>query len=355
MFQIRVVKTASDARAVQIIRYVKRKRIVVRHIGSAHNDEELEALLSAAEEWIANHTHQLCVFPHVNNANVLLLDQCQYLGVYYTLLYDILYELQQRIGYDSIGAPMLNDLVTIRIMEPASKLRSIELIETYFGIKHRRQKFYEAAPKWLGLKKAVERQTVCFAEKEFNFGYTLLFYDVTTLYFETFEADELRKPGFQRTTNFSSHKYWLALMVTQEGFPIGYEIFSGNTFEGHTIIPVIESFIKKHKVKNFTVVADAAMISTANVRDRKQANVHYIVGARLRNLPNKTLQQIAQQLIREDGRTIRLNTDNGFLICSYSQKRFRKNQYEMEKQIEKAKDLIKRPSKKNKFMISYRS
>ena len=142
MFHVRVVKTASAAKAVQIVRYVKRKRIVVAHIGSAHCDEELEVLLSTAQQWIDSRTYQLSVFSDVSSANILLLDQCEYLGVYYTFLYDVLCKLQQRIGYDGIGEPILNDLVTIRIMEPASKLRSIELIETYFGIKHRRQKFY---------------------------------------------------------------------------------------------------------------------------------------------------------------------------------------------------------------------
>lgn len=348
MFHVRVVRTASGANAVQIVRYINRKRFVVRHIGSARNDEELEALLSVAQEWIINQTHQLSVFPSEPNTNILLLDQCEFLGVHQRFLYEILSKLQQRIGYLNISVPMLNDLVTIRIIEPASKLRSIELIEIYFGIKHRRQNFYEAAPKWLALKEEVEQQTVRFAEKEFNFDYTLLFYDVTTLYFETFEADELRKPGFSKDNKFQQPQIVVALMVTKEGFPIAYEIFPGNTFEGHTIIPVIQSFIKKHRIKHFTVVADAAMISAENIQNLKEAEVHYIVGGRLGNLPAETLQQIDQQLIREDGRTIRLHTDKGFLICSYSQKRFRKDNYEMEKQIEKAKNVITYPSKSKK-------
>jgi len=352
MFHVRVVRTASGANAVQIVRYVNRKRLVVRHIGSARDDQELEVLLSVAQEWISNQTHQLSVFPTGRSTNILLLDQCEFLGVHQGFLYELLSTLQQRIGYLTMNAPMLNDLVTIRIIEPASKLRSIELIETYFGIKHRRQSFYEAAPQWLSLKEKVEQQTVHFAEREFNFDYTLLFYDVTTLYFETFQADELRKPGFSKDNKFLQPQILVALMVTKEGFPIAYEIFPGNTFEGHTIIPVIESFIKKHRIKNFTVVADAAMISSENIQNLKQAKVHYIVGGRLGNLSAETLQQIDQQLIREDGRTIRLNTDKGFLICSYSQKRFRKDNYEMEKQIERAKDIITYPSKskKTKFL-----
>lgn len=348
MYQTRTVITASGAKAVQVVRYVQRKRVIVRHIGSAHDDTELDRLLLAAQEWINEQTHQLSFFPDFNNSNVLFLNQSEYLGFYYTFLYDILFELQRRLGYTTLNVALLNDLVTIRIMEPASKLRSIELIQTYFGIKHRRQSFYEALPQWLGLKQEIEIQTVRLAEKEFCFDYSLLFYDVTTLYFETFESDELRKPGFSKDNKSQQPQILVALMVTKEGFPISYEIFSGNTFEGHTIIPAIESFIKKHNVKNFTVIADAAMLSSKNIQELKEVGIHYIVGARLGNVSSETVQHIDRQLPREDGKIIRLKTPNGFLICSYSQQRFKKDKYEMEKQIERAIHLINHPSKNKK-------
>ena len=137
----------------------------------------------------------------------------------------------------------------------------------------------------------------------------------------------------------------VALMVTPEGFPVGYEIFPGNTFEGHTIIPVIKSFIKKHKVPHFTVVADAAMISTANVEALRREKINYIVGARLANIPADLLANLDSSLSRVDGHPIRLKTPNGDLICSFSKLRYRKDKYEMEKQIEKAKTLLQNPSK----------
>jgi len=191
------------------------------HVGSARDDAEVDALLLAAQEWITQQTHQLAAFPDTTLDNVLLLNRCEYLGVYYTFLLEILNGLQQRIGYTNIDtSSLLNDLVTMRVMEPASKLRSIELLETYFGIRHRRQRFYEAAPRWLSLKQEVEKRTLRFAEDEFQFDYRLLFYDVTTLYFETFEADDLRKPGFSKENKSNQPQILLALMVTQEGFPV---------------------------------------------------------------------------------------------------------------------------------------
>jgi transposase len=114
------------------------------------------------------------------------------------------------------------------------------------------------------------------------------------------------------------------------------------------MIPVIKSFIKNQAVKTLTVVADAAMISANNIEELKGAEVNYIVGARLGNLSMEMLDQINQQLIRSDESSIRIATDKGFLICSFSQKRFYKDKYEMEKHIQKAKFLIKQPSKGKK-------
>ncbi len=106
--------------------------------------------------------------------------------IYYTFLYDILYNIQAKIGYTESADGMLIDLIVMRIVEPASKLRSIGLIKTYFGIKQRRQRYYESALQWLDLKEGMVKQTLQFAKQEYKFDFSLLFYDVTTLYFETF-------------------------------------------------------------------------------------------------------------------------------------------------------------------------
>ncbi|NTW32188.1 MAG: IS1634 family transposase [Bacteroidetes bacterium] len=225
---------------------------------------------------------------------------------------------------DKIKNLLLLNLVAIRIVEPASKLRSIELLDTYFGIKHRRQSYYQSAPQWLVLKEKIETIVVDFAKKIYDFKFDLLIYDVTTLYFETFEEDDLRKNGFSKDNKSQQPQILVALMVSKEGFPVAYEIFTGNTIEGHTIIPVLNNFIKKHAVIEFTVVADAAMIRANNIRELLNNKINYIVGARFGNLFNELIAQIDKNIIREDGKSIRIKTDNGFLICSYSSLRYRK-------------------------------
>jgi transposase len=297
---------------------------------------------------IKNFNPEIPLFEEAKLDNLLYLDKSEFLGVYYTFLYEVLSGLLSQIGLDKIKKQLLLDLVTMRVVEPASKLRSIELLDTYFGIKHRRQSYYESAPQWLVLKEKIESIVVEFAKKNYAFNFDLLFYDVTTLYFETFDEDELRRNGFSKDNKSQQPQILVALLVTKEGYPIAYDIFSGNTFEGHTIIPVVNNFITKHAVKDFTVVADAAMISTTNTQELLKNNINYIVGARLGNLPNELIERIDRSITREDGKSIRIKTGNGYLVCSYSSVRYRKDKHEMEKQIQKARTIIETPSKGKK-------
>jgi transposase len=345
--KIRVVKTASNAKAVQVVRYHSNKRIVIRHFGSAHDEATLNGLLFTANEWLKEFAGQLAIFPDDNPNNLLHLNYCKFIGVRYGFFYDTINDIQHGLGFAMLPS-LLKDLVTVRLFEPASKLRSIELLSHCFGIEHQRKDFYKMAPKWVSLKDLVEQKAVSFAKENYSFNYDLLFYDVTTLYFETFEEDGLRKHGFSKDNKSQQPQILIALMVNTDGFPISYEIFAGNTFEGHTLIPVIENFIQKNAVGQLTVVADAAMISAENVAKLNSHGLNYIVGARLGNLSPVLLAKIDKGIERQDGKSIRIATDNGYLVCAYSSVRYRKDKYEMEKQIEKAKTIIANPSKKKK-------
>lgn len=345
--KIRVVKTASKAKAVQVVRYQNNKRIVLQHIGSAHSEEALSDLMILAEEWIKDYSKQLSIFPDENPNRLLHLNHSTFIGIKNRFFYNQIRAIQEMIKLDDLPV-LLNDLVAIRIFEPASKLRSLELMEQFFGISHSRNTYYKIAPECIHLKNTVEQKVVNFAEVHYAFNFDILFYDVTTLYFETFEEDDLRMNGFSKDNKSQQPQILIALMVSKEGFPVAYEVFSGNTFEGHTIIPVIKDFIERNGVKDFTVVADAAMISAENIQQLTQNNINYIVGARLGNIPTALLETIDKNLNREDGKSIRIKTENGYLICSYSSIRYRKDKYEMEKQIEKAKQVIAKPSKSKK-------
>lgn len=349
--KIRVVKTGSKARAVQIVRYQNNKRIILRHVGSAHTDTELEELMAIGQQWMKDYANQLTIFPDENPNQLLHLNHCTFMGVQYRYFYQEIRAIQDQLGFDSLPS-LLNDLVSIRIFEPASKLRSLELMEQFFGIRHSRKTYYKLAPGCIELKQTVVQKVVDFAKAHYSFDFDVVFYDVTTLYFETFEEDELRKNGFSKDNKSQQPQILVALMVTKEGFPIGYEIFSGNTFEGHTLIPVIKDFIDKNKVNTFTVVADAAMISSENIAQLVQKEIHYIVGARMGNLSAELLETVDKQIDRQDNKSIRIKTELGDLICSYSSVRYRKDLYEMNKQIEKARQVVETPSKTKRLKFT---
>lgn len=129
--KIRVVNTASKAKAVQVVHYRNNKRIVLQHIGSAHIGEALNDLMTMAEEWIKDYSKQLSIFPDENPNKLLHLNHCNFIGIKYHFSQKQIRAIQDKIKLDELPA-LLNDLVTIRIFEPASKLRSLELMEQFF-------------------------------------------------------------------------------------------------------------------------------------------------------------------------------------------------------------------------------
>ena len=181
---------------------------------------------------------------------------------------------------------------------------------------------------------------------------SLVLYDVTTLYFETFkEDDELRKRGFSKDRKEGQPQIVIGLLVTNDGFPVGYEVFEGNKFEGHTMLPALKAFTVTHKVETPTVVADAAMISLENVKALTTEGYRYIVGARLANGSADILAAVGAAK-KEDGTLVRLETGRGDLLCAFSSVRYRKDKHEMDKQLARAEQLIQKkiPGKKVKFV-----
>ena len=338
MFYIRTTKTASGSTAVQVVRYENRRKIIAVHIGSAHTPQELLSLKQTAQVWIKKTTEQQSLLPSESNdsSKLISLDKCQYLGIRYSFIREVLIKIFVLFKFHLGISPLLVDLALMRIVEPASKLRSLALLEEYFGCHYERRELYRQLASLASLKDTIETKVLSVAKKHFNFDFSLILYDVTTLYFESFEPDELRKCGFSKDNKFNQPQVLIGLMVNSDGFPVAYEIFEGNKFEGHTLIPVISAFKKRHQIKSLTVVADAAMLSQENMESLQADGFNYIVGARIANLSQSLIKDISNKLKQIDGATVRVNTPRGSLICDFSRDRFRKDKHEMEKQILKA-------------------
>lgn len=209
-------------------------------------------------------------------------------------------------------------------------------------------------PKLLDKKDLIELAAIDTA-KSFNSAFTLLLYDVTTLYFETHKPDDdLQARGFSKDDKSKQPQIVIGLLVTGQGFPLIHEVFKGNTFEGHTMLSVVNTFQQQYNTEKPIIVADSAMLSQKNRDILDSEGYHYIVGARLANSKLSFLSSIHAKLPRNDGATIRLSYPgaNCDVVCSYSHTRYKKDRREWDKQIEKAKMLIAKqePGRRAKFV-----
>ncbi len=173
---------------------------------------------------------------------------------------------------------------------------------------------------------------------------SVLFFDVTTLYYEAFDEDDLRKFGFSKDHKENQPQLVVALTVTVQGLPLHVKVFPGNKFEGHTMIPCIQEVIARHELKDFIVVADSAMVSAKNTNDLERAGIKFIVGARLGNLPQTLFNQVVTTPSRIDGNSSRFLLGQGrLLIANYSTRRANKDRTDRNKQVARATYALNHP------------
>ena len=161
----------------------------------------------------------------------------------------------------------------------------------------------------------------------------VLFYDVTTLYFEADYEDDLRKTGFSKEGRHKSPQIILGLLVSIDGYPLAYCIHEGNKYEGHTMLPVVTEFVRKYKLDNFIVVADSGLMNNDNIADLEANGYKYIIGARIKNESRIIKDWILGQP-KSDCQMVEYDKGNGQrLLVGYTEKRARKDSYNREKGI----------------------
>lgn len=330
-FKIREVKTNSGKTAVQVYILVKRKRNILKHLGSGKNQKEIENLKKEAKNWIEIETNAKGLFW---SAPELFSENYQYLGFSYQFAYEFLDKVFNDFNFNKYTKKIFKDLVVAQILEPSSKRQNLLFLERFFGVKHNLNNLYAYLSAYdAKLKDNLEKELIIIAQKHFHFDFSFVLYDVTTLYFESFKNDEFKKPGFSKDNKHNQPQIVVGLIVTKQGFPVFYEVFAGNTFEGNTFLPTILNFKNKYAVKNITVVADSAMFAKLNFEKLKENGIDYILGARLLNQKKEILNQIEDKLAKAREASIRIDD----LIVEYNGERYKKDKREMEKQIEKAR------------------
>jgi transposase len=273
------------------------------------------------------------------------------------------------LGFDKILAnparkahsqKIIRDIVLARIAMPQSKRESVKSLEEHFGIRLNLDSVYNAMD-FIddGAIEKIQKRSLAMAQKLFKDKIDVLFYDVTTLYFESFTEDELKSKGFSKDNKFAEVQVMLSIFVTQQGIPIGYDLFPGSTYEGHTLIKSLENLKKRFQVGNVVFVADSGMLNEENLKLLEAHGYQYIVGARLKNMG----AAISKQILSAEGYSPLSGGDEGMrgkvfslknkrsLVVSRSEKRARKNAHDRQEAIRKLKKKLQK-STQVKSMLS---
>jgi transposase len=168
----------------------------------------------------------------------------------------------------------------------------------------------------------------------------VVFYDVTTLYFEIEDEDDLRKTGFSKEGKHQHPQILLGLLVSTDGYPLAYEIFEGNKYEGHTLLPVIEKYKHKYQVAQLAVIADAGLLSNENIGQLQSRQYEYILGARIKN-ESLQLKKKVLSVKYENGQSAEwVKDEKTKIIVSYSEARAKKDAANRKKGLEKLERSI---------------
>lgn len=384
----------SPRKSVQIVEGFrvgkKVKQTIVRYVGVATDDFELEKLKDLAQQYITKiekerleNNKQLSLFipsdeeilaavknkkpgrrPKKQIKDILppsevRLDEIKEIARITEGIHEVGNAVYDSLGYSSVlqkrDDNILRDLVLTRLANPASKHKSQHILTKQFGKEHDLDAIYRMMDK---LYEKIDQVKQCTFERTrslFPRNVNLVLFDVTTLYFESTEVDELRNFGYSKDCRFNTTQVVLALATNEDGLPIGYELFEGNKTEVKTLISAVNHWKTLFNIGEVCFIGDRAMFTRDNLALLDQSGYHYIVAAKLRSLPQHKQAEI---LAEENYRPTILKNDLAWvsefehedrrLIVSYKKRRAINDNKERERLLNKIRKLIgaKGPTKK---------
>ena len=322
--------------SIQVIDKSSGKYKVVRTIGSSTDPIQIERYLIEGKQWIASHNGELTLdFDHVQQKADQLFDQIEDIQPIGAQL--LLGKIFDQVGFNQIDSPLFKPLVISRIAYPVSKLKTTEYWQDHYGLSVHVMSIYRYLDKLHSQQKELISQ-ISYQHTEELLGkgnIQMVFYDVTTIYFEAQREDDLRRTGFSKDGKHQHPQIVLGLLVSKGGYPLAYDIFEGNKYEGETMLPIIKAFKDKFDFKQITIVADAGLLSNDNVDQIIDQGHFYILGARIKNESNLVKEQILK-LTLKDGQSAIIKKDEGCsLIIHYSEKRAKKDAFNRERGLKR--------------------
>ena len=339
---IRENKNRSGSISVQVIEKIKGKNKVIFSVGSSTSPQKIELLKAKAKDYIENRRGALPLFTEPedilieNFVSSLSNNSLRIVGPQMVL------EPIYNEVFPFIDRNYFVDLVLCRVIYPGSKLRTVEYLSRHFNKSVSEQTIYRAMDDLdENFKVEIEKCTFKRAKKHAtDIDLSVVFYDMTTLYFETETEDDLRKIGYSKDGKHQHPQIMIGLLVNTQGYPIAYDVFEGNTSETKTLIPVMERLIERFSINKPIIVADAGLLSKANLKALQDNGYKYILGGRIKNETREIKQNVLKLPVNPE-QPAETPHPYGRLIISYSEKRKAKDWHNREKGLKRLENKVK--------------
>lgn len=340
---VRKKKNRSGTTSVVVVDKRGGKFKELHTVGIGHDEEEVAIFCQQGRDWISRHlgileldfdgeekkaAERYYTQMVLDNVDAVLLNGAK-------LILDKIYD---SVGFNAIKDDVLRQLVVARLCQPMSKMATVDYLKSHFAEDVNLSKIYRYLDKLYNTQQeTVQRISVEHTFSVLGGRVEMLFYDVTSLYFESFKEDALRSPGFSKDGKTAETQVILGLLVCENGYPLAYSLFNGAQYESNTMIPAIDDFKQRFGLDDFIVVADSGFMIGRNIGLLRSGNYHFIVGARIKKAA-KDVTEWLMTLPHEDGLYHERRLENGDrLIVTYSSKRASKDAYNRAKGVERLK------------------
>ena len=295
----------------------------IRNFGTASTDDEADSLCAKAQEWIQSYGGQQALDFNdskgrereetervISNMDAVLINGTQLL----------LNQVYEGIGFNRIPDEILRHLVIARVSQPNSKLATTDYLKSYYDEDVDLNNIYRYMDKLYNIQmELVQQISVEHTRNILGSKLGVMFYDVTTLYFETTKTDGLREPGFSKDGKTTESQVVLGLLVSEGGYPLSYSLYNGSQYEGFTMIPMIDDFKQRFTLgTDFVVVADSGLMNKTNVNLLRRAGYKYVLGARIKSESAPVKEWILERE-KKDGCCHEYKRENGERLSSATQ------------------------------------
>lgn len=344
---IRKRKNSSGSTSIQIVQKFGTSLKILKHIGTSSDPIALSNLYSEAQKLL--HSSQISLFDHVVDIDSVL-NTIEIADTHLIGFSEVFGSVFKKVGYHKLGlGSLLEYLIIARIAKPNSKLATSRWLSEKMGKNVSDDQIYRFMDTLDDdTERLVTDHTFNYVKNTLDKTINIIFFDATTLHFETFKADKFRKAGFSKVGKHNQPQIVIGLMVTEEGLPIGYDVYPGNEFDGHTIRSALKRVSRRYEVKDVVFVADNAMMSKDNVAIIDKAKFKFIMAAKIKSMTHDMKDKILDTRNYKKDIFDTKYTKNQRLVVTYSSDRARKDKVDREKNIEQIKKRLTKKSKISK-------